>query len=231
MDIICAKCGKTVQGDGIAFCPYCGRPLEPQAGTPAEADRDEVQQWIDKALAQTTIRAREKVLDDAAARFPDSREIAWEKLFIGKPLPKRRDADFFVIKSYLLQMYRQPENFPEKYREMMRQEIWEAPALLRYLEKEAQPEATLEAYLRRMCADYLEIFLEGDNQVMGSIFGFRREKAKEKAIAVPAARMTGNIRRDDRLAPERREMLCNALYRAFSERYGGKTEYLDELLH
>ena len=33
-----------------------------------------------------------------------------------------------------------------------------------------------------------------------------------------------------RLTQERRKMLSRAIYMAFSERYGGKTEYLDELM-
>lgn len=230
MEIICARCGKTVQGDGIAFCPYCGRQLEQQAARQAEQDRPEVLEWIEKAQKQGTIRDREKMLHEARALYPDSRAIEWELLFIGKPLSKRRDGDFFIIKSYLLQMYRQPNDFTEQYREMMRQELWENSDLLRYLEKEEQPDETLAAYLRRVCLEYLEIFLEGDNRVMGSVFGFRREKAREKAVAVPVSRMIANINADSRLTQERRKMLSRAIYMTFSERYGGKTEYLDELM-
>ena len=88
----------------------------------------------------------------------------------------------------------------------------------------------MESYLRRLCVEYIDIFLEGDNRIMGSIFGFRLERAKEKVLARPVSEMIACIEKDRHLQPEQREMLRNAMYSAFSASCRGKTEYLDGLL-
>ena len=97
-------------------------------------------------------------------------------------------------------------------------------------DKFPDPEKKQREYLERLCKEYVELFLEGNNQVMGGIFGFRLERNKDKRIAVPVAQMIANIRADEKLLPEQREQLWKILYQAYGVRTGGKMEYLDELL-
>ena len=231
---ICNHCGKKTEGEGIAFCPYCGERLGFPNALQGEAEEapvnPEAAKWIERALKEKTIQKRKKVLEEAKSIFQDDRSIDWELLFIGKPQKKRRDGDFFIIKSYLLQFYRSPVDFPEAQRMNMRRELFEGPELKQYLEKEQNPQRVMEDYLLRICTEYIEIFLEGDNRVNGSIFGFRLERAKEKTVARPAAEMIRRMERDEQLSPEQRKELPEAMYRAFSDRYAGKTQYLDELL-
>ena len=85
-------------------------------------------------------------------------------------------------------------------------------------------------YLLKLCREYVELFLEGSNQVMGNIFGFQLERNKEKKVAVPVAEMIGRIRTDEKLLPEQREQLWKALYQGYTAWANGKTEYLDEQL-
>ena len=229
MKAVCEKCGRTAEGEGIAFCQYCGGKLK-AADIPGNPQNPEAAQWIERALREQTLPKRKAVLDEARKLFPDDRDIARELLFIGKPVKNRRDGDFFIIKSYLLQFYRKPAEFPENMRAEMRRELFEGEELQVYLAGEGNPRQAMEDYLCRICREYIEIFLEGDSKVMGSIFGFRLERAPEKAAAKPAAEMIVKMKADGQLHPEQREMLWQAMYRAFAERYAGKTEHLDALL-
>ena len=230
MTVFCEKCGKKADGEGIIFCPYCGEKLNQQKTQQETSADPEVGQWITKALQQDTIQKRKKILAEAAARFPGNRDIEREMLFVGEPVKSRRDGDYFLIKSYLLQLYRTPGEFPEPQRCEMRRELLDSPALNRYLGGEEDPEAAKGKYLRRLCGEYLALFLEGDNRIMGNIFGFHVERKKEKLLAKPVSEMIRRMESDEQLAPDQRKMLRDAMYSAFSGRYDGKTEFLDKLL-
>jgi len=223
----CAKCGKTIEGDQMLFCPWCGAKLRD------EGPDGEVAGWIRKALASSSIPERKKILEAASVACPGSREIAWEMVFIGHPDPNppRGRMDFSIIKSWLLQIYRKPGEFSDERRARMRQEIFGDPQLLSCLAGFDQPEQKLREYLDRLCTEYLEIFLEEDNRLMGNWFGLRLGgKNKEKLLAAPVAEMMARIRADEALTGEQRDLLRTALYQAYARRAGGHTEYLDNLI-
>ena len=83
--MICNKCGKEIQGEEIAFCPYCGTRLKmaekPQISKTAE-------EWVDRAMKTTSLPERKKILEEAQRVCPDDPAIEWELLFIGTPDPK-----------------------------------------------------------------------------------------------------------------------------------------------
>ena len=110
----------------------------------------------------------------------------------------------------------------------MRTQLFDAPELVRILNRFERPAEKQQEYLQRLCREYVELFLEGSNLVMGNIFGFRIERNKEKKLAVPVAEMIANIRADEKLLPDQREQLWKAMYEAYGARTGGKTAYLDE---
>ena len=230
MSMICSQCGKTIEGEGMAFCPYCGAKLT-GAAVPESRD-EEAEKWICKALSVNSYPERKKILTKGLEACPDSREIRWELLFIGEPETKRtRDIDFSVIKCWVLEMYRNPRNFTDDKKDRMRAQFFDAPELIRTLNQFANPEEKQREYLQRLCREYVELFLEGSNLVMGNIFGFRIERNKEKKLAAPVAEMIARIRADEKLLPEQREQLWKAMYQAYGTRTGGKMEYLDERLN
>ena len=225
--MICSRCGKTIEGEGVAFCPYCGAKLE----TVPDARNEEAEKWISKALATTSYPERKKILLKGLEACPDSREIAWEMLFIGEPETKRpKGIDFSIIKSWILEMYWKPGDFSEDRKNRMRAQLFDAPELRRCLERFENPADKQREYLQRICREYVELFLEGNNQVMGNYFGFHLDRNKEKKLAAPVAQMISRIRADEKLLPEQREQLWKAMYQAYGARTGGKMEYLDEMI-
>ena len=226
---ICSQCGKTIEGEGIAFCPYCGAKL--QAETVPEIRNEEAEKWIRKALSVNSYPERKKILQKGLESCPDSREIAWEMLFVGEQAAKRsKELDFSIIKSWILEIYLKPGDFSEEQRDKMRSQLFDAPELVRTLNLFENPEDKQREYLQRLTREYVELFLEGSNLIMGNIFGFRLERNKEKRLAGPVAQMIERIRADEKLLPEQREQLWKAMYQAYGTRTGGKMEYLDEAL-
>ena len=123
-----------------------------------------------------------------------------------------------------------PEEFNEEKKDWMRAQLFDAPQLKECLNRFDNPEDKQREYLQRLCTEYVELFLEGSNQVMGNIFGFHIERNKDKRLAVPVAHMIERIRTDKKLSPEQREQLWKAMYQGYAARTKGNTEYLDEQL-
>ena len=229
MGVVCGKCGKTVEGEGIQFCPYCGEKL---TGRTEATGEDPGAEWVRKAMEVSSYPERKKILEQGLAACPDSREIRWELLFIGEPqqVKRPRTMDFSIIKSWILEIYRKPGNFTPDRRDQLRAGLYDDPKLKACLALFEDPEQKQKEYILRLCREYIEIFLEGDSQVSGTWFGLRIERNKEKRMSQPAAEILGRIRGDEKLLPEQREQLRKAFYQAYAERMGGKTEYLDQAL-
>ena len=231
MNMTCMQCGKQINGEGMAFCPYCGAKL-PEVTNPAETVNEEAEKWVRKAMAVTSFPERKKILLQGLNACPDSREIKWELLFVGTEEPKKRAfaLDFSIIKCYILEFYRTPGDFSEDRRNRMRAQLFDDPQLRETCALFDDPEQKQREYIQRLCREYLEIFLEGNNQVMGSWFGIRLERNKEKKLAVPVADMIKRMKADEKLSPEQREQLVQAMCQAYAGKAGGRMEYLDALL-
>ena len=230
MDRICEQCGKAIEGEGMAFCPYCGAKLAEE--TVPEVRNEEAEKWIRKALAVNSYPERRKILLKGLEACPDSREITWELLFTGEPQSKKKWAvDFSVIKSWILEIYWKPKDFSEVKKAELRAQLFDAPELKACFDRFENPEEKQKEYLLRLCREYVELFLEGSNQVMGNFLGIRIERNKEKRVAVPVADMINRIRADEKLSPEQREQLWKALYQGYASYANGKTQYLDERLN
>ena len=230
MNMTCNQCGRTIEGEGIAFCPYCGAKLitAESSSTPAN---EEAEKWIRKALGVNSYPERKKILTEGLKACPDSLEIAWELLFVGEEPPKRvRGIDYSIIKSWILEIYLKPGEFSEEKRNAMRAQLFDDPKLKDCLNRFDNPEDKQKEYIQRLCREYVELFLEGSNLVMGNIFGFHIERNKDKRLAVPMAQMIERIRADEKLSPEQREQLWKAMYQGYASRTQGNTEYLDEQL-
>ena len=231
MSMICSKCGKTVEGEGMAFCPYCGAKLT-EAAQPSAPRDEEAEKWIQKALAVTSYPDRRKTLLKGLEACPGNREIRWELLFTGEDAPRKgRTIDYSVIKSWILDIYRNPGDFSAERKERMRSQLFDDPGLKECLSLFDDPGKKQQEYIQRLCREYVSIFLEGSSEVMGRWFGFQLGRNSEKRLAVPVAAMIGQVMKDEKLLPEQREQLRGALYQAYASCAGGKTEYLDERLN
>ena len=229
MSIICRQCGRTIETEGVAFCPYCGTKLE-AATHVTQTPEDE--KWLRKAALVKSYPERREILLKGRKECPDSREIRWELLFTGEQEDKRRwTIDFSVIKCWVLEMYRKPGDFTEEKRNRMREKLFEDPELKECLEMYGDPEGKQREYLQRLSREYVELFLEGSNEVMGSFLGFHSDRNKDKKLAVPVAEMIKRVREDEKLSTDQREQLWKALYQGYAARNGGRTEYLDERLN
>lgn len=211
----CRQCGREVAGDGIAFCPYCGAKIvaAENAQTSAEAEK-----WVRKALKITSLPERKKLLDQAKQACPDAPEIDWELLFIGapNPKPKRGRMDFSIIKSWLLQIYRNPGEFSTEERNAMRHELFEGEKLRAILAASADPEAKMQEYLNRLGREYVDIFLKEDNRLMGNIFGFRLGKNRMKPVEDAVNGMIRLMEADEKLSEEQRTALTGAMRQAIN---------------
>ena len=209
----CIKCGKEITGEGVAFCPYCGAKLEAGEKRPVSVETEE---WIRKAMKVTSLPERKKILDQTKAACPDAPEIDWELLFIGTPDPRppRGKLDFSIIKSWLLQIYRKPEDFSREKRDAMRQELFEGRQLQAVLAAYEDPEEKIREYLGRLCREYVDIFLKEDNQLMGTIFGLRLGRNRDKILEDTVNGMIRLIEADEQLTAERKRMLKEAMAEA-----------------
>ena len=127
MGIICNRCGKQIEGEGVAFCPYCGQKLTAEA---APVQRPEEEKWIREARAAISYPERKKILLEGLKACPDSREISWELLFVGEEAPKKGwGIDFSIIQSWVLEIYRDPKAFSEAKRDQMRSQLFDSPKL------------------------------------------------------------------------------------------------------
>ena len=236
----CGQCGKTAEREDMLFCPYCGAKLSSDgpagAAGSGQAEGDipaEARKWLEKAAREQVVPKRKAILLKAREKYPDCFPIEWELLFTGedkKSGQRPGSYDFSVIKCYLLKMYQKPDLFSEERKEADRMELFGGPQLVRCLSMSGDPAGKTDEYLYRLCRDYIEIFLEEDRELTGGLLGFRREKNHEKLIAGQAAVMVRNMRRDPGLTAEQRGLLEKAFLRAYSDRFGGKTENLDAKL-
>ncbi len=211
----CGQCGREAAGEGIAFCPYCGAKIvaDENAQTSAEAE-----EWVRKALKITSLPERKRLLDQAKQACPDAPEIDWELLFIGapNPKPKRGRMDFSIIKSWLLQIYRNPGEFSAEERNAMRHELFEGEKLRAILAASADPKAKMQEYLNRLGREYVDIFLKEDNRLMGNIFGFRLGKNRMKPVEDAVNGMIRLMEADEKLSEEQRTALTGAMRQAIN---------------
>ena len=213
MAAVCRQCGKEITGDGISFCPYCGSRLE---AIPEKAVSKEAEEWIRKSLSVTSLPERKKILEQAKKACPEDPEIDWELLFIGTPDPKppRGKVDFSIIKSWLLQIYRKPDDFSAEKRDAMRHELFHGAQLQSVLASCENQEQKMREYLERLCREYVDIFLKEDNQLMGNIFGLRIGRNRTKILENAAAEMIRRAEGDELLSDEEKQMLRESMIRA-----------------
>ena len=224
---ICPRCHKTVQTAEAVFCPFCGAPVhQPQHTLPEDAKK--ILEQVEKINDPVKKHA---LLAEAEKQYPDVLEIAEELLFLGR-LHERssRKLDFSVIKCHLWHLYLTPSEFSQEQKNAMREELVNHPQLQKCLSLASDPQSYMRRYLEKLGADFVSLFMKGSSRYNQTIFGIRFGTRMEKILAEPMAFMMDNIRKDMELEESQREMVYDAIYRAFQMETGGDTRWVDEHL-
>ena len=92
---VCPRCHKEVPTADAVFCPFCGAPVSVQKNVMPE----ELKKLLQKADKMEDPVKKHKLIEEAIAQYPDSLEIAEEKLYLGRLHERNaRTMDFSVIK-------------------------------------------------------------------------------------------------------------------------------------
>ena len=220
----CPRCHKTAQSADAAFCAYCGAPLR----TEADELSPEIRAFLKRADQEKDPAKKHRMLLDAQKAHPDCLPIEEELLYLGR-LHERspKKLDFSIIKCYLWHLYLTPEVFTEAKKQEMRKELLAHPQLLRCMALSGDADSYLRRYLERLGREFVALFLKGSNYYTHSFMGFRLDNRMEKVLAEPLAKMLVHIRRDQELSAEHRDMMYDALYRAFLSETGGDSKWVD----
>lgn len=223
----CPSCRRELPVADGTFCPYCGAALAKGDELP-----EPIRAALDAAGKENDPVKKYRLLCDAREAFPNCLPIEEELLFLGR-LHERdgKNPTFDVIKCFLLHPYLTPKEFTPQKRDAMRQELFHHEQLERCKALAPDADAFVSHYLERLSEEFVRLFLEGSTYYMRSFFGFTSRKNAPRLLAEPVARMMENMAADEALTPDERRMLTHALYRGFSRRMDGQTEWLRQELN
>jgi hypothetical protein len=225
----CPHCSRRItMEEGAVFCPYCGGALQSQ---PPDPEAAVVKALLADVEAQSDPCKKHELLTQALAEHPGSLAVAEEILFLGRLHERsKRTLDFSIIKSFLLNLYLEPETLTPEKQAAMRRELFDHPDLARCLALAADQAAFMAHYLHRLSDQFIQLFLRGSTKYMRRYFGFGLDGRAPKLLAAPAAKMLYAMRTDTALNEDQRSQLMHAFYDSFSENMGGETRWLTETL-
>ena len=224
-ELLCPQCGRTLDAQtGAAFCPFCGGSLAKASSTQED---EAVRAVIAQVEALDSPVKKYELLHQAQQKYPDSLALAEELLFLGRLHERNaRMLDFSVIKSYLLNIYLEPEDIAPAKIDAMRAELFNYPDLERCLALSPDHDVFINHYLTKLSCQFIDLFLRGSSRYMRRVFGIGLESRAPKLLASPAVRMLAAMRDDAALTPKQRSQLMHAFYAAFSTQLGGDTQWL-----
>jgi hypothetical protein len=222
---ICPKCKRGFDPE-FAFCPHCGQPRPKVSSLPKESLA-----LLEKARREEDPVRKHALLMELRSQHPDTLDIERELLMLGRLHERsRRDVSFRNIKCYLLQIYLDTQGLSGDDIADMRRELFHHPQLEVCQRLAPDGDAFTREYLEDLSGDFIQLFLEGSNLYMRSLFGFVNHRNAPALLAPHAARMLENISGDDQLTQSERQTLLTAFYRAFALRMNGETAKLDKCL-
>lgn len=220
----CPRCHKVVPAADAAFCAYCGAPLHAQT----DEYSPELRVLLERIDRQNDPAKKHRMLLEAQQVYPDCLPVEEELLFLGRLYERSpKKLDFSIIKCHLWHMYLTPDAFSETQKQQMRQELIAHPQLLRCMSLSDQPQNYLRRYLQRLGGEFVNIFLKGSSHYSRAFMGLRLDNRMDRVLADPVADMLRNIHRDTALSDEHRDMMYDALYRAFLTETGGNARWVD----
>lgn len=218
MAVTCSACRKTVEGEGVAFCPYCGArlsvPSAPEIGA-------EEQKLLNEVRSQDDPVKKHRLIEEGLARFPDSFSLHEEALYLGRLWQRDgRRLDFSVIKCHLLHIYLTPGEFTAQQRADKRNELFHDTDLEACKRISGRGDEFTAESLRKLSAQFTDLFLKGSNTYNRTFFGFHVERNADRALSSPAAGMVTRMHGDTELSAEERDMLCRAFCRGYTDALG-----------
>ena len=237
MKLLCPRCGaetEAQQNESFA-CGHCGGWLScvpngmawmliPANHTlPGE---EEAMKLVRRSEEGGDPAARKKLLDQAIALCPDSLSVNKAVLLFGRLGDPCKDlTDHHRFKCYLLHVFEGDEK--PAMQEAMLRELTEDPQLQRCLSLAPDRQAFIEDYCLSMCREYINLFIRGNSQYNGTIFGFRFGNLP-KRCSVPVALMIYNMGQVSLPAPYD-TVLPAAMRKAFESEIG-EPGWLNEAL-
>ena len=66
----CIQCGKEIDREEMAFCPYCGGKLPEPKPVPEAPRHEKAEQWIRKAMRESSFPKRKEILEKGLKELP-----------------------------------------------------------------------------------------------------------------------------------------------------------------
>lgn len=183
------------------------------------AGEEEIRPLLDKVHQTEDPKKQKALLDEAAARCPNSLAVQRELLLLGD-LWKRDGSpeSLYYIKFYLLHAFESPDAETPERRAAMLAELTSHPQLEKCLSMTEDNEGFIRDYLTQLCRQYIAVFLKGSNRYNHNIFGFSFGRL-EKSLAYPAAKMLRNMEQNELPEPYR-TLLPQCFLKAFQSEIG-----------
>lgn len=170
-------------------------------------------------------------LQRAEVLAPDSLDVQRALLLHGRLHERdRRQADYSIIKSWLLHALEHPEKHSEEEQRRMTRELFDEKRLQDCLRMADNPEAFLEGYLAALCDEYMRIFIAGEASHAPRVFGFSAKASLHKYLATPVSDMIHNVYMSPFLSEAEQGRLARCVYRSFYRYVSGEVKELDTLL-
>lgn len=190
----------------------------------------DVQALLQMARTEKDPVVREKCLLLAEEMAPEDLDVQRGLLMLGNLA--RRDArriDYSVIKCYLLHVFEHPEAHPEAQQKCMTEELFAHPRLMRCMQLAPDAQAFLQDYLEEMCREYLHLFIDGQREHGGGLWGFQTPSRRIRGLSRPCADMICNMMLSPFLTEQQCMLLTGIFYRA-SLAFLGSSGPLDSML-
>lgn len=122
------------------------------------------------------------------------------------------DGDVSRIKSWLLTIFVKPDSFTPEQRRAMAREIFDHPQLKRCLDLCPDRDKFLRAYIRDLCKEYAQLFIDSAAEFSGSLLGFSTPSSRVNARVAPFVKALSNILDCPDLETEERRLLLTAMH-------------------
>lgn len=224
--MICPACEKMISLEAVLFCPFCGEKI----ATAASASSVEERNWLQKIKEESNPIKKHKLIETGIQICPNSLPLHEEALFLGRLYMRDgKKLDFSLIKCHLLYMYLTPENFSDKKKHDMRNELFHDAELETCITLSGNEEQYLRKYLRQLSKQFTELFLCGSTYYTKTIFGFRIDQQLDRVLAKPAAQMIAQMLNDEVLTKAESSILSKAFLQGFSDAVGNDSYLKQEL--
>ncbi len=235
-NLICPHCNENIQVnlDKISsklFCPYCGKAIDLSENSEDLNLEREIQLKINDIMDKRNPVVIHDELCLLEAEHPNSLAVQKALLLQGNlHLRSAKKLNYFVIHSYLLNLFLEPDIFNKNKRQEIIEELINSPRLNRCLALSKDPNKFLRDYYVAISERFIELFLMGSSKHMKSFFGIIQTKKASKNLAYPARKMIVNMFESKDIPEGYKKALMKAFYIAFGNKLENDYSFLNEEL-